>query len=120
MGEHTPTPWRADMGEFPPQMKLEPYLRSYVGPDGETIRVKGFALSGGNVEMDEARANSEFIVKAVNCHDDLVAALSASIGRMLNVKIDLETGVSKAKAGAALASAIKSAEDALAKAKAAA
>jgi hypothetical protein len=74
MSEHTPTPWRADMGEFPPQMKLEPYLRSYVGPDGETIRVKGFALSGGNVEMDEARANSEFIVKAVNCHDDLVAA----------------------------------------------
>jgi hypothetical protein len=77
MSEHTPTPWRADMGEFPPQMKLEPYLRSYVGPDGETIRVKGFALSGGNVEMDEARANSEFIVKAVNCHDDLVAALRA-------------------------------------------
>ena len=79
MSEHTPTPWRADMGEFPPQMKLEPYLRSYVGPDGETIRVKGFALSGGNVEMDEARANSEFIVKAVNCHDDLVAALKAVV-----------------------------------------
>jgi len=95
MSEHTPTPWRADMGEFPPQMKLEPYLRSYVGPDGETIRVKGFALSGGNVEMDEARANSEFIVKAVNCHDDLVAALRAS-----KAALELQGFVGKGKHGA--------------------
>jgi hypothetical protein len=48
--------------------------------------------------------------------DMLLVALKASVGRMMNVQIDLNTGVSKAKAGAALASAIKTAEDALAKA----
>ena len=38
---------------------------------GEIVTVKGFALSGGPV----CKANAEFIVRAANSHDALVAAL---------------------------------------------
>lgn len=38
------------------------------------------------------------IVKAVNSHEHLIKALEASCGYLLNAKIDLETGATKATA----------------------
>lgn len=48
--------------------------------------------------------------------DELVTALRRAVGNMLNVKIALDVGDTKAKASASLATAIKSAEDALTRA----
>lgn len=78
--DHTPTPWHADYGSMPEDIGGAKYLRSYVGPDGQTIRLKGFSIAGGNTQLDEPIANAEFIVKAVNMHQELVDALHAAIG----------------------------------------
>lgn len=56
--KHTPCPWETDGVEIS-------------GPRGEHI---GSALDG-LVGLDECAANAAFIVRAVNCHADLVAAL---------------------------------------------
>jgi hypothetical protein len=57
--EHTPTPW-------------------YVA-GGKTIRygVKGAGGDGwiGKANWQNGEANAEFIVRAVNCHDELVAVM---------------------------------------------
>lgn len=56
MSEHTPLPWR-----------LEQKWHWVVGPNGESIaRIR---------RLDERPANAEFIVRACNSHDDLLAAL---------------------------------------------
>lgn len=70
MSEHTPTPWALDIGTY--FSTNDPYLRSVTGPDGETVRVKGFALSSGK----GTEANTALIVRAVNAHTLLVDALT--------------------------------------------
>lgn len=108
MGEklttHTPTPWGLDPDDRP-GMEWNIHI---VEERDHNQRV-AFMTSG-----PEAEPNASFLVHAANHHDELVAALRASIGRMLNVKIDLDVGATKAKASASLASAIKTAEDVLA------
>jgi hypothetical protein len=47
---------------------------------------------------------------------DLIAALKASVGYLLNAKIDLETGATKATAIKTIEGGIKMAREALAKA----
>jgi hypothetical protein len=81
MSAHTPTPWVAgdnELGVYPIWAKCGPLdvqpAKAY-GPD-----------------------DAAFIVKAVNSHDHLVKALEASCGYLLNAKIDLETGATKATA----------------------
>lgn len=61
-------------------------------------------------------ANAALIVKAVNAHDDLVAALKAAEGYLLNAKIDLETGAPKRTAIQTIEGGLKVVRAALAKA----
>lgn len=74
MGEHTPTPWATEYRKG---------QNSFYGQDiyeaatGETIATAAWypvALSDTHTTTNR-EANAAFIVKAVNCHDDLVAAL---------------------------------------------
>ena len=73
MTDHTKTPWRivsrtdgADIvtGDYP----------------GGRARLIASCWSGGSDDADDAaRANAEFILRAVNAHDDLLAALRGMV-----------------------------------------
>lgn len=64
MSEHTPTPWHLEN-------------------DGESVmsadNVEILWCPPGSYQGSDWPDNSAFIVKAVNCHDDLVSALSGII-----------------------------------------
>ena len=64
--QHTPTPWNYDST-----------WALIMGPKGEEIGAihAGSTKDGARVRTLEAKANAEFIVRAVNAHDDLVALL---------------------------------------------
>lgn len=71
--EHTPIPWTVDP-EFEDQ--------AVIGPDG--VQVADCSITchpkfGKRNDVINA-ANAEFIVRAVNAHDDLVKALEAARG----------------------------------------
>lgn len=88
---HTPTPWRV----FTATNGL------YIGvgePNGEGILDAGFGVWR---EGPEAIANAAFIVKAVNAHDELVAALQALISNLPYQKHRDIALAALAKAGAA-------------------
>ena len=65
---HTPTPWLQD--------------GTYVMGAREDGTVGTLLDCAGSLHADVplGKANAAFIVKAVNCHDDLVAALKAAEG----------------------------------------
>lgn len=71
--KHTPTPW-----EVNPRHKL---IVQVIDDEeyGRTIAECGY---GSSLDADH-EANAAFIVKAVNCHDDLVSALQNLIDRDL-------------------------------------
>ncbi len=72
MNEHTPTPWEIRRGESP---MGEFFVLSSTGRGPGRSRI--LATVDGNVATLDglgAKANAEFIVRAVNCHDDLVQA----------------------------------------------
>jgi hypothetical protein len=61
MGEHTP--WTiSEYGQVNDAFHM-------------SVRIKGFAVAGGNAGQEEAEATTAFIVKAVNMHQELVNAL---------------------------------------------
>lgn len=72
MEKATPGPW--SVIEITPRDGSGTYLDKIVDACGNTIRVEGFSLSQG----EEARANAALIVRAVNCHADLLSALEAA------------------------------------------
>ena len=76
MSAHTATPWYL---KFNTLISGDKYLFGVTDSDGNNIRATGFTLSSGDV----AESNSAHIVKCVNTHDDLVAALN-DVLRMLN------------------------------------
>lgn len=102
---HTPTPW------------------SYQSDDSQLIRnSKGDVICEVELPMNRERgydtcnaeqeANAEFIVKAVNCHDELVEALKMLLAcgivakypkddgkTFLNARLYAEQALSKAKGG---------------------
>lgn len=59
--QHTPTPWKT--------MTLNPYIFS--GEEPEEIAVARFDMK---LPLDQQKANAAFIVKAVNCHEELLEA----------------------------------------------
>jgi len=67
---HTPTPWTAtaniDAGPYGPSWTVR------VDKQVVVASISGAALHGG---QERAEANAAFIVRAVNAHDELVAAL---------------------------------------------
>jgi hypothetical protein len=67
VAEHTPTPWHWFTGK---DVDItEPHMKFLVGANGQ-----GMAHTVGLQEPTDT-ANAAFIVKAVNCHDQLVAAI---------------------------------------------
>lgn len=105
---HTPTPWR---------VFTTPDGRKLVGigaQDGGGILDAGFGVWSW---MDaEGVANAELVVRAVNSHQDLLNALKAATGYLLNAKIDLSTGCTKATAIKTIEGGLKVIEAAVAKA----
>ena len=75
IAQHTPTPWAISFG-FDPSMTGEREV--FVAPaSGVPVGIK---ISTPWVESawkgdPEAEANARFIVRAVNCHDELLTAL---------------------------------------------
>jgi hypothetical protein len=61
--EHTPTPWT---------------LNKYGKPVATTHDFMGIPWSGSSSESPEAKANTTFIVRAVNAHEELVSLLDKS------------------------------------------
>lgn len=80
--KHTPTPWRVrDNGKA--------YFFDIVSEtDEEVVRQFEEPCSGeGGIPL---RADAEFIVRACNCHDDLLAALRRQLA---NIERWLDSGV---------------------------
>lgn len=64
---HTPTPWKVSIGD----------TQTIIGPDGQcTAIAHGPQGEWGKVGA-EHRANAAFIVRAVNAHEELLAAARA-------------------------------------------
>lgn len=101
--KHTPGPWQAyaDLPSTEPNWHI-------VTNESRMRVVANVHIEPGNA-VDEA--NARLIVAA----PDLLASLSACVGYLLNAKIDLETGASKATAIRTIEGGIKQARDALAK-----
>jgi hypothetical protein len=110
--KHTPLPWRvghwggqclnpdhvkARRHPGPPECVYEPYFSEgdggIAGPEPNQMVVD--THYDGLVISD---ADAEFILRACNAHHELIEALKAATGYLLNAKIDLETGTTKATA----------------------
>lgn len=82
MAEHTPTPWEVCNGTdiFPVD---DPEARRYIAncdPEDAPVENDG-DHPYTDMNFAEAKANTAFIVRAVNAHDDLVKALKEIKGR---------------------------------------
>lgn len=95
MSKPTPTPWR-----------FEPW-HIQEGPSA-VLAPEGWIICTTSSDEDAA-----FIVKCVNSHDALVVALQAVQGRIMNAKIDLQTGHTKAAGVQTLDGIIKFVDDVL-------
>lgn len=85
MAEATPRPWRRSG-------------RTIRGPKraaSRKVRRDGVIAKVGSpgTWVDEADANAEFIVKAVNAHDELVAACKTALYRLL--QLDAEDNIAE-------------------------
>ena len=66
MKDHTPTPWKVGVG---PNKEIEIF-----GP----MRMNAHPILA-SLEHDPRDANAAFIIRAVNCHDELVNTLDESL-----------------------------------------
>jgi hypothetical protein len=99
MSEHTPLPWT--WGKFDDEIHIVP-LR------GEVIAKVCFRNS--TVGKLPAEANARFIVRAVNAHDDLLAACRQAEILLQKIVLDADTPEEVFKCGSALVAAIAKAE----------
>lgn len=78
---HTPTPWHIAPYSAPYiATSHDPKIKAYLEETGtdkfDALSIGTETGSAALIPLDESsRENAEFIVKAVNCHDELVAAL---------------------------------------------
>lgn len=113
--EHTATPWKAKRSNW----RNEPDAYSiYISGDThisvdeddgeETVVSTAVAVVLGNATSGKVtKANADFIVRAVNAHDDLLAACEAALQNMkdfcdtsqldMAVRETLEAAINKAK-----------------------
>lgn len=70
---HTPTPWRAVIDQGNP--RVFKHAMALVATTAEGAHVQAIDCTRSGANFVEDRANAEFIVRAVNCHEELVAAL---------------------------------------------
>lgn len=76
--KHSPTPWVADYAGTHGHIKTLGYREER----GSTPTVARYDIDGVSIGVDEQKANAEFIIRAVNCHDDLVIALDDCVSVM--------------------------------------
>lgn len=70
--KHTPGPWKSD------EMAEDMALFHITGPDGRRVASVDCRTTFME-DVDEAAANAAFIVRAVNCHEELLAALKSMV-----------------------------------------
>ena len=75
---HTVTPWKRDK------------WGNVIGVDGKDIRFRQLTClcSGSEKSMDEAEANTDFIVRACNAHDVVCDALSHALHELYKQGVD--------------------------------
>lgn len=69
--QHSPLPWRVD------GCKGSIYQFDIVGPNGEDLAYANESDGADEPSVYPAQANADFIVRACNSHDELLAALKA-------------------------------------------
>jgi len=69
MSEHTATPWQATYNSFDEFWELDP---------GENYPAFGCFI-GWCTEHKDNQDNVDFMIRAVNCHDDLLAACKEAL-----------------------------------------
>jgi hypothetical protein len=63
-------------GDFPVFSVQGEHMSHYIG-EAHTLMADAPDMVYASIPQKTAQANAKFLVKAVNCHDDLVAALRA-------------------------------------------
>jgi hypothetical protein len=108
--KHTPTPWRTT--------KTQPNVVCNSGGDKWIARATiGHSKSPRFIaDADIAEANAAFIVKAVNCHDDLLNELEVRDGDLYMLRKAVEAGDPKAELLVRIDTMIRETKIALAKA----
>ena len=76
--EHTPTPWRMMKGKQPVYKRTIEGIATIGAP---------YKFHANEMSISEAQANAEFIVRAVNSHDELVEALKTMYGYFNDIVI---------------------------------
>lgn len=86
MVEHTPTPWASTPATEEPSLSSVLHVAGEIPPTRENV--ESFpnpedgppeAIGYIRVMEDDTHANAEFIVRAVNAHDELLAACKAAL-----------------------------------------
>lgn len=84
MSKQTALPWIVcTMSDNDTVLSIEQDRRALVNE--EPSIVAEVYLSGDGIGRETGKANAEFIVRAVNCHDELLAALE-HMARVFNAK----------------------------------
>lgn len=109
MMKHTPTPWRAyDNGHY---WQIDTTSAEWTyGQVADVCSSKYmYPMPYGTPPVSHEKANAEFIVRAVNCHDDLLGALQelADVSRSYLAHMDAADIVALDRARAALAKATR-------------
>lgn len=97
----TDTPWVAH--------GPDPFGDFNISSEGEQL-AKCVVVQNGFRTPEETAAIATRLIKAVNNHDALVKALQAACGYLLNAKIDLSTGCTKATAIRTIEGGLKQAQ----------
>ncbi len=84
--QHTPTPWEADE------------LRIWSAAGSDPIYIASLKFAADNDCPVQAEVNGEFIVRACNSHDELVAALTDCIESLINAGRQHVHSVERARA----------------------
>lgn len=123
MSEHTPTPWRAKIARWKPDTEAFGFgiYSDYVHPR-LPIGIEMHSIAGGGIyehssfsacyTPEQIEANADFIVKCVNSHEALVAALrqlhdnNAEYGRINNLGGYDNQDMKQARAALKLAAAL--------------
>ena len=69
--KHTPTPWKAEKGRTVMHVTGQHFVVCQISTTG----YRGDTPEDKRMYAERAEANAAFIVRAVNAHDELVAAL---------------------------------------------
>ena len=94
MTSHTPTPWSTsgDLISGAPEPRLNPKVKPYPHSVCKMCwDFDGDAGANGDLPWPVAEQNQLFIVRAVNCHDELLAACKLSLKNVLSDTIAIST-----------------------------